>query len=234
MLLYKWLIIIPFLGISTLLLGTIIIIMSVLGQPDLASRVFGTLWARLNMAVTLVGIDVMGRDNVQSGQSYVIVANHQSLLDIYLLYGCTRMDIKWVMKKELRAVPVLGLACEMMGHIIIDRSDTEAALASIASAKQRISNGMSVVFFPEGTRSRDGTLGKFKKGAFRLAQDLDIPVLPITINGTNKILPSDTLHWRPGKATMQIHEPIFTAGQTAVETNELVAATRNAIADALP
>ncbi|MEX2326995.1 MAG: lysophospholipid acyltransferase family protein, partial [Pseudomonadales bacterium] len=104
---------------------------------DFSSRVLGRAWARLNMAVSSMQVDVVGRDKVAPGQSYIIVANHQSLVDIYVLYGCLDMDIKWVMKKELRSVPVLGIACEMMGHIIVDRSNTEAALQSINAARDR-------------------------------------------------------------------------------------------------
>ena len=88
-------------------------------------------------------------------QSYVIVSNHQSQYDILLMYGWLGTDFRWVMKKELRRVPVLGLACEKLGHIYVDRSDSAAAVASLNAARKKLVNGTSVVFFPEGTRSRD-------------------------------------------------------------------------------
>ena len=113
---YKWSVVAPFLAMSTFVIGSTVIVFSLARMPDFASRVFGTLWARLNMIVSMIGIDVVGADKVDRKQSYVIVANHQSLIDIYVLYGYLGVDIKWVMKKELRAVPVLGMACEMMGH----------------------------------------------------------------------------------------------------------------------
>ncbi len=201
---YKWIFVVPFLVLSTAILGSIIIVLSFLGAPDFASRVFGTLWAKINTTVSLIGIRASGKEHIKQGQSYVIVANHQSMLDIFLLYGYLGMDIKWVMKRELRAVPILGLACEMMGHVIIDRSNTEAALASMERARERIKNGMSVVFFAEGTRSRSGELKPFKKGAFRMAQELNLPILPITIHNTLEILPSDTADLHPGVARMTI------------------------------
>jgi len=231
--LYKWLVVIPTLLLSTFILGSLITIFSIAGFADFASRVLATTWARLNALVTLMSIDIEGQNHIQPGQSYVIVANHQSLLDIYVLYGYLGLDVKWVMKKELRSVPVLGMACEAMGHIIVDRSNTEAALESINLARDRIRDGMCVIFFPEGTRSRDGSLLPFKKGAFRLAMDLGIPILPVSIHETNKILPSDTLDWLPGKATLRIHAPITTTGKTSLDVTQLSEQAFNVIDTAL-
>jgi 1-acyl-sn-glycerol-3-phosphate acyltransferase len=209
---YKWIFIAPFLVFSTAVFGSAIIIVSFLGAPDFASRIFGPIWAKLNTTVSFIDVKTTGLEHIVPGQSYVVVANHQSLIDIYLLYGFLGMDIKWVMKQELRTVPVLGLACEMMGHVIIDRSNTAAALASMDRARGKIKEGMSVVFFAEGTRSRNGELMPFKKGAFRMAQALNLPILPITIHNTLGILPSDTLDLRPGRAWMTIGKPIEISG----------------------
>ncbi len=228
--LYKWLVIIPILLLSTLILGTLIIILSFFGLGDFSSRVFATLWARLNTAVTLMKVTVEGKERLKENQSYVLAANHLSLVDIYVLYGFTGLDIKWVMKQELRKVPILGLACEMMGHIYVDRSNTEAALASIQKAREKIKNGMCVVFFPEGTRSRTNELRRFKKGAFRMAQDLSIPVVPVSIHDTNKILPSDTLDWRPGEVKLVFHDPIEVEGS---DINAITNQTREVIVAAL-
>lgn len=206
--LHKWLVVIPFLGISTFIACSSAIVFSMFGHPEFASRTFIVSWAKLNLLVSFVGVDVEGREKIVPGQSYVIVSNHQSLYDIYVLYAYTGLDAKWVMKKELRAIPVFGLAAEMMGHIIIDRSSPEQAIETINLAKQRIRNGISVVFFAEGTRSRDGNLLPFKKGAFRLALDLGLPILPISIHGSRNVLPSDTMELTPGRIRMVIHDPI--------------------------
>ena len=205
---YKWVFVLPILVLTTTILGSLIIALSFLGAPDYASRVFGTLWAKINTKAALIGVQTTGKEHIKQGQSYVVVANHQSLLDIYLLYGYLGIDVKWVMKQELRAVPVLGLACEMMGHVIVDRSNTASALASMERARERIKDGMSVIFFAEGTRSRSGELKPFKKGAFRMAQELNLPILPITIQNTRHILPSDTIDLRPGVTRMTIGKPI--------------------------
>ena len=205
---YKWVFVLPILVLTTTVLGSLIIALSFLGAPDYASRVFGTLWAKINTKAALIGVQTTGKEHIKQGQSYVVVANHQSLLDIYLLYGYLGIDVKWVMKQELRAVPVLGLACEMMGHVIVDRSNTASALASMERARERIKDGMSVIFFAEGTRSRSGELKPFKKGAFRMAQELNLPILPITIQNTRHILPSDTIDLRPGVTRMTVGKPI--------------------------
>ena len=205
---YKWVFVLPILVLTTTILGSLIIALSFLGAPDYASRVFGTLWAKINTKAALIGVQTTGKEHIKQGQSYVVVANHQSLLDIYLLYGYLGIDVKWVMKQELRAVPVLGLACEMMGHVIVDRSNTASALASMERARERIKDGMSVIFFAEGTRSRSGELKPFKKGAFRMAQELNLPILPITIQNTRHILPSDTIDLRPGVTRMTVGKPI--------------------------
>ncbi len=230
---YKWIVVAPFLAFSTLFLGIIIMILCVLGAGDFASRVFATAWARINSAVVMMSIDVEGQENIDPTQSYVIVANHQSLIDIYALYGFLGVDFKWVMKKELRAVPVLGICCELMGHILIDRSNTDAALESINNAKARIRHGMSVVFFPEGTRSRNGDLRQFKKGAFRFAQEMSLPILPVVIHGTKDILPSDTIDLAPGHAVVEILPPISTEGLTPSEVTALSQSCREQIATAL-
>ena len=103
---YKWVFVLPTLVLTTTILGSFIIVLSFLGAPDYASRVFGTLWAKINTKAALIGVQTTGKEHIKQGQYYVIVANHQSLLDIYLLYGYLGIDVKWVMKQELRAVPV--------------------------------------------------------------------------------------------------------------------------------
>lgn len=231
--LYKWLVVIPGMLLSTLLVCLLIIIFSALGMQDFASRVLATQWARLNMLFILMTIEITGFEKTIAGQSYIIVSNHQSLVDIYVLYGYVGMDIRWVMKKELRSIPVFGLACEMMGQIIIDRSNTQAAVASINAARNKIKDGLSVIFFAEGTRSNDGEVERFKKGAFRLAVELGVPILPVSIHDTNRVLPSNTLDWHPGHVKLKFHDPIPTDGLTSEHVLALGEQTRDVIRRAL-
>jgi 1-acyl-sn-glycerol-3-phosphate acyltransferase len=187
------------------------------------------LWAKLHIHLDPVWITVLGRQNIDPKQSYVVVANHQSNFDIFVLYGKLGVDFKWVMKSELRKAPVLGVACEKMGHIYIDRSNTQAAIASLQEAKRKIVNGTSVLFFPEGTRTRSGELGEFKKGAFQMALDLGLPILPVTITGTRKVLPPKTVDLFPGSVRMQIHAPVDVSGTTRETLGDLMARVREII-----
>jgi 1-acyl-sn-glycerol-3-phosphate acyltransferase len=198
-------------------------------DPATAGRWCGRTWAKINALSALMHVNVEGGHHIEMGRSYVVVANHQSQLDILVIYGWLGMDFRWVMKKELRKVPVLGITCEKLGHIFVDRSDRTAAIEAINQAKEKLSGGTSIFFFPEGTRSRDGNLLPFKKGAFRMAVDLKMPILPVSIVGTHGILPAGAMTFRPGRARLVIHSPIETAGCTPGEIPGLIQRTRAVI-----
>jgi len=223
---YKWLVVIPFFILSTLIFGVIAATVAFLFNARVASFVGGVIWARLNAWIAPIFVKVSGRENVDIKQSYVVIANHQSAFDIFVLYGFLNIDFKWVMKQELRKVPGIGLGCEKVGHIFIDRTDHESSLKSLDTARKKIVNGTSILFFPEGTRSTDGIIRDFKKGAFKMALDLDLPILPVTIIGTKKILPNKTLDLFPGKVLMTIHEPIPVNDYSAQNINELIQTSR--------
>ena len=230
---YKWLIYVPFLGLSTVILGGMSVVIATLANPRLAGKLCAVPWARLNAFVGMMSVAVSGRENIDPQQSYVVVANHQSLFDIFVIYGWLETDLRWVMKQELRAVPVLGYCCEKLEHIYIDRSNKRAAIASLNAAKDKIVNGTSILFFPEGTRSKTGELLPFKKGAFRMALAAQRPILPITVVGTREVLPSGTLDLLPGRARLVIHQPIPTEGYGPSKVGELMQMTRERINSAL-
>jgi 1-acyl-sn-glycerol-3-phosphate acyltransferase len=230
---YKWLVIYPALVISTFILGPMLILLSFIGLADQGSSILATRWARFNLRCCLIKANITGLEHVQPGQSYIIAANHQSLIDIYLVYGFSPVEFKWVMKKELGAVPILGAACKAMGHILIDRSNPQSAIDSINEAAKKIRNGMCIVFFPEGTRSDNENVMPFKKGAFRLAIELGIPILPMSLHNTGNLVPNGTLNWKPGQVSMQIHEPITTRLLTPDDVDDLNNQTRQQIINAL-
>lgn len=229
---YKWLIFVPVLGVATLLVGGLCLILIAVVSPTYASRWCGFLWGRIISYAVPMRPTIKGMENLTPHQSYVLVANHQSQLDIPLLYGWIGSDIRWVLKKELRSVPVIGICCEKLGHIIIDRTDNAAAIEAINAAKKKIVNGTSILFFPEGTRSRDGDLLPFKKGAFRFALDIGLPILPISICGTRTLLPPDTMRLFPGRVQLIIHAPIETKAYHN-RLDELIEKTRERIASVL-
>lgn len=207
---YKWLIFAPLMLVITLLTA----LLSASTSMIFSSRVgnfIGSCWARVTCWITPVSVFIKGRENIEPGKSYVIVSNHQSIWDIFLLYGNMPIDFRWVMKKELRTIPFVGYACEKVGHIFIDRSSPREAARSLEVARKKLVNGVSVVIFPEGTRSRRKEMNRFKNGAFKLARDLELDILPVTIVDSYKICSGDFLDLMPGRAGIVIHPVIKTA-----------------------
>ncbi len=231
---YKYLVVMPVLGLATAFSATLALVLTLVTSARTASRLTAVPWARVMAWVTPMRVEVVGRDNIDPRQPYVLVSNHQSQYDIFVLYGWLGVDFKWVMKQELRKVPGIGVACERLGHIFIDRSNHAAAVATLEAARTKIVDGTSVMFFPEGTRSMDGQLLRFKRGAFRMAVDLGLPILPLTVTGTRDVLPANTSDLMPGSARLIIHEPISIEGVTVKDCQELSDRVREVIASRLP
>jgi 1-acyl-sn-glycerol-3-phosphate acyltransferase len=223
---YKWLFFIPFLMLNTIFFGIAAVLVSSLVNQRIGSYFGGVIWSRVNAFLTPMIVDVSGRENIRNGTSYVIISNHQSLYDIFLVYGWLGIDIKWIMKKELAKIPGIGFGSRKVGHIFLDRSNSRVALESLNEAKRKLVNGTSVVIFPEGTRSHTGRPGSFKRGAFKLAIDLQLPILPLTLQGTKDILPTGTLNLLPGKVRMTIHEPIDIKAYGESNIQELMARSK--------
>ncbi len=228
---YVWLIFLPLAIVATLLFSTLTVIFATLVNPEWASAVFAVTWGKTIAYLTPVSVKVEGKENANRKQSYVLVSNHQSIYDIFLIYGWLELDLKWVMKKELRKIPGIGIGCEKAGHIFIDRRDPKQARTAIREALERVGEGVGILFFPEGTRSLDGRLLPFKRGAFRLAVEQDLPILPVTLIGTRDVLPSHSLRLFPGPIKMVIHPAIDPAGKSV---EELMEESRAAMTSAMP
>jgi 1-acyl-sn-glycerol-3-phosphate acyltransferase len=164
--------------------------------------------------------------------AYVVVANHQSFLDIFVLCNIPH-EMKWVAKKELFKIPMFGWGLRLAGDICLDRGDTASALKVMDKARRYLKNGMSVMIFPEGTRSEDGTLLPFKPGAFKLAVETGVPVLPIAVSGSANGMPKGGPWVRPAKVSVKILEPIPTAGLRGRDVRKLRDDVRDRIARAL-
>ena len=232
---YKWLVFFPLLAINTIVFGIIAVLVSTLINQRIGSFWGGVVWSRFNAYLTPVIVKVKGRENITKGQSYIIAPNHQSMYDIFVLYGWLGLDIKWIMKKELRKIPGVGFGSAKVGHIFLDRSNQRAAIESLNEAKKKLVNGTSVVIFPEGTRSKSGKLLPFKRGAFKLAIDLGLPIIPVTIVGTRRIMPAQNpLRLLPGKAEIQIHAPIHVDNSNEENINELMGKVKEVIESGLP
>lgn len=231
---YAWFIFFPVGIILTLCAGLLTALFATLVNPRFASRYAAAPWARLIARLTPMAVSVHGGEHADRKRTYVVVCNHQSLYDIMLVYGWLDLDLKWVMKQELRKIPGVGIGCEKAGHIFIDRNNPRQARACVTRALERLGDGVGILFFVEGTRSLDGKLLPFKKGAFRLAIEQQLPLLPVTLKGTREILPAKTIRLFPGRTTMLIHPAIETKGMELGQLDGLIDLTRQVIASGLP
>jgi 1-acyl-sn-glycerol-3-phosphate acyltransferase len=231
---YEWLVFFPFFFVNTLCFGIIAVVTSSLINQRIGSYFGGVIWSRVNAFMVPMFVKVSGKENIEPNSSYIVIANHQSYFDVFLIYGWLGLDIKWVMKKELYKIPGLGFGSKKVGHIFIDRSNKRSAFESLENAKKRLVNGTSVVIFPEGTRSDSGKPGDFKRGAFKLATDFGLPILPVTVIDTKNILPASSLYLSPGKVKMVIHKPIDISPYNEKNINELIDKVKETICSALP
>jgi 1-acyl-sn-glycerol-3-phosphate acyltransferase len=225
---YTWFVFIPFLTVTTIFFGTTALLSCFISKR-LAFH-SGTLWSWLLCRMNFTWVTIKGRQNALKNQSYVIMSNHQSNFDILAFYGHWGRQFRWVMKKELRKVPGLGWGCNAVGHIFIDRSDRQKAIASLEAAKPLLAGGISVMFFPEGTRSNDGKLLPFKKGGFMMALNLGLPILPVTIDGSRHVLPNRTLKLLPGLVKITLHPPVDVKAYGPEKRDQLMEDIRRIIA----
>jgi 1-acyl-sn-glycerol-3-phosphate acyltransferase len=157
--------------------------------------------------------------------------NHQSNFDIPVLLGHLTVQFRWLAKKELFKIPIFGHAMRNVGYISIDRSDRQSAFESLKVAAEKIKSGVSVLIFPEGTRSRDGKIRPFKKGGFVMAIDSGVPIVPVVITGTRSIMPKGRFRVYPGHVSMVIHKPIETSIYTPETKDGLMEKVRRVICD---
>ena len=238
--LYKLLVWLQLFLASTILCALTTTIGCSLGGERIFSYYPGAWWSRFVCAISLCPVKVIGREKLASKQSYIFVANHQGVFDIFLIYGYLGIPIKWIMKQSLRNIPLVGRACEKAGFIFVDSSSPVAASKTIREAEQRLKNGASIAIFPEGSRTRTGQMNKFKKGAFQVAIDMKLPVVPVTINGSYQVMPRTAFLLRPHRMELIIHDPIETQSlvsedirETAVHIRTLMEQARTAIENGL-
>ncbi len=153
-------------------------------------------------------VNVTGLENIARGRTYVIVANHQSMADIALLFQ-TRMQFKWVAKESLFRVPILGWCMSLVRHVRLARNNLSSIRHAYKQAETWVDKGISVMFFPEGTRTHTGAMGKFRNGAFKLACEKQIPILPIAIDGTFTVMPRGGLSFNPAAAITMTVLPVM-------------------------
>ena len=215
--------------LSTLILGIPALII-VWFTPHTVFR-FSQLWCYLVMKMAIgVKLEISGRKNLVKGQSYIFLANHQSAFDIPALIYSIPFQTRFIAKKELGRIPIWGWAVSAMGHVMIDRKNIQRAKESINSAMEKIKKeGLSIVAYPEGTRTRDGKVRPFKKGTFILAIQSEIPIVPISITGAYGVFPRKSWVFRKGTIRINIHPPVETKGYVVEDRDKLIETVRDII-----
>lgn len=229
---YFFLIAVPVLFSLTVLTCIVILIGTAIGNGSWWGYYPAMVWAKVFCILSLVKVSVRGRENINKRTSYVFVANHQGAYDIFSVYGYLGHNFKWMMKKSLRKIMLVGYTCQKCGHIFVDRSSPTAIRRTIETAEKRLRDGMSLVVFPEGARTFTGKMGPFKKGAYQLALEFHLPLVPVTIDGSFGIMPRTRYVPRPGRIVLTIHKPIAPPADEA-DRAEVIEQTRQAIESSL-
>ena len=227
--LYQWIIFMPiFIVLTIITTSTMIILSSIFGN-----RLWGYYppkwWARFTCWLALCRIKTSGHENLEKNTSYVFIANHQGAFDIFLVYGFLNKNMKWVQKASLRKLPFVGKASEIVGHVFVDNTSIASRRDTIIKAKKEIVGGISMMMFPEGARSNDGKLLPFRRGAYRVAMDMGLPIVPITINGPFDVLKVNSMTLKPGKLELIIHKPIPTENLEQKDLRNLMEQTKQII-----
>lgn len=213
-----------FIGLHTLVFCALALPLMLFDRTGrIIHRLIAVPWARIIVWVSGVRVDVLGMENLDARVPRIYLTNHQSFFDIFTLLASLPVDFKFLLKQELMRIPVLGFTMKRARYIAIDRSNPRKAVQSMNEAAERIKAGASVVVFPEGTRSEDGRLQPFKRGGFLLALKAGCDVVPVTIEGSNRVAPKGSLRIRPGRITVTIGKPIPLAGYSKKNADELMA-----------
>ncbi len=187
-----------------------------------AYHIISTTWAKWLIWVGGVKIQVKGHHHILPDKSYIFISNHASLFDIPILLSSLKNEIKMIAKKELALIPIFGWSLVAGGYILINRNDTKKAIRSLKTAEKKLKKGTSILIFPEGTRSDNGHIQSFKKGAFILALQTKFDIIPITIVGSNNVMPKKSFQLRPVNVNLVIGEAISVHGKGTLELIEQV------------
>jgi len=206
------------------------IIFSLIDRSGRVYNLLGKWWAKILLWIAGVRVETIGLENVNKGENYIYVANHLSNIDIPIVMANLPGQLRIVFKKELAKIPIFGWQLRTGPYILIDRQNPTRAIKSLEIAKKKIQKGVSVLLFAEGTRSIDGNIQQFKRGAFTLATRSGKQIVPLTIKGTYEILPKKALEIKPGKVKLIIDKPINHYGSTDKKSElDLMDRVRNII-----
>jgi 1-acyl-sn-glycerol-3-phosphate acyltransferase len=223
----------PFFLIS-LILNTIVacLVATIISQferkGNLAHYV-GKFWSLLNIFLSGTRLTIKGKEKINKNLTYIVMSNHQSLFDVWALIGKIPLQLRWVVKSDIRKMPIFGYTLERIGHVYIDRKNRKRAAISLETTSRKIKKGTSVIIFPEGTRSEDGHLLKFRMGRAIMALKSGVPILPVTVNGSRFVLPKNTIALMPGKIEIVVGDVIDPSGYDGNNQDELMEQIKAAI-----
>ncbi|MBW2568858.1 MAG: 1-acyl-sn-glycerol-3-phosphate acyltransferase [Deltaproteobacteria bacterium] len=207
------------------------IIVSFIKEGCILPNKVAKAWARCVLFGSRIKVTVTGLSNIDPFLPYIYMSNHQSAFDIPVLQAHLPVQFRWLAKAELFKIPVFGYAIGRAGHISIDRSNRKSAFKSLKNASKNIRNGVSVIIFPEGTRSLDGNIRQFKKGGFVLAVDAGVPIVPVIIHGIWPIMLRNKALVKPGNIIVEIKNPIKTIDYTRKTKDHLMEKVRKVISE---
>lgn len=211
---------IPVIGIATMVFGAASLVSTLADRRGYTAHAIARGWARLILVVTRVQVTVEGLQLLEPGKTYVFVANHQSLYDIPVLFSALPFQLRIIAKDSLGRVPVIGAHLKRSGHMLVDRSRPDRA-GIFGWAGRLMRDGLSLIVFPEGTRSRDGRVQPFKGGSFYLAMQAGLPLVPLSVVGSRHVMRKGELTARPGRVSLVIHPPVETRQSDAPSASEV-------------
>jgi len=223
---------IPAISIYTIVLGTASLASSVFDRRGYVAHGCARAWSWLILATTGVSVDVRGLDKLVRGRTYVFVSNHQSIYDIPVVFSSIPYQLRIIAKESLGQFPFLGWHLRRTGHLLVDRRSPDRA-GILRRWKALVGEGLSLIVFPEGTRSADGRVGLFKAGSVLLAIEAELPIVPISIDGTCDVMRKGELTTRPGHATLVVHPAIDTRGMSPSDARILADRLRTLVAGAV-
>jgi len=215
--------------IATLVLGFFAFITYPFDREGRVVHHYARLWGKVALLANRVKVKLEGMEHVKGEGPYIFMSNHQGSYDIFALLGYLPFQFKWLAKKELFSIPFFGWTMAAAGYISLDREGSRKTVEAMNEAAQKIREGMSVVVFPEGSRSPDGSIQPFKKGGFTLAIKSKVPIIPVAINGSREIMPKGKLTASSGEIRIRMGHPIETQDYALKDRRSLMERVRETI-----
>jgi 1-acyl-sn-glycerol-3-phosphate acyltransferase len=219
---------IPAISVYTIVLGSASLLSTLVDRSGNAGHRCARAWSWLILKTTGVRVRVEGLERLDAARSYVFAANHQSIYDIPIVFASLPFQLRIISKASLGKIPFLGWHLQRTGHVLVDRAKPGAG--TVKKMAKLVADGHSLIVFPEGTRSTDGSVARFKGGPFVIALDAGLPIVPITIVGSRHVMFRGEVMVKPGTVSLVVHDPIETKGMTRDAARELSVSVRGIVA----